>query len=101
MNYHGMDPERHFEFMFRAQIEPTGRVRTQIQDIMPVSYSDPIPLDIQTEIEREISIKMGERDYNNFMKSYGKYLELVYAMERDPTVRDMFEKMIVYLRLKY
>jgi hypothetical protein len=51
--------------------------------------------------ENEIAVKMGEGDYQNLMDSYGRYLELVYAMERDPVVRDMFEKMIVYLRLKY
>lgn len=100
MNYHGMPPEQHLEFMFRATIEPTGRVRTQIRDILPISYSDPVPLDIQYEVEREISITMGENDYKHFINSYGKYLDLVYSAERDPVVKDMMEKMMMYIILK-
>ena len=100
MSYHGMDPLKHFEFMFRATVEPTGRVRTELRDIMPVMYSDPMPIDIQTEIEREISIKMGERDYQNFMQSYGKYLELTYNLEKDPVAKDMFSKLMMYIYLK-
>lgn len=101
MKHHGLDPEQHFEFMFRAKIEPTGRVRTQIQDIIPMRYSDPIPVDINYEVEREISVTMGEHDYKNFMHSYGKYLDIVYAAEKDPVVEDMLQKMIMYIALKY
>ena len=101
MKHHGLNPEQHFEFMFRAKIQPTGRVRTQIQDVMPMIYSDPIPLDIQYEVEREMSVMMGERDYKNFMASYGKYLDIVYAAEKDPVVEDMLQKMIMYITLKY
>ena len=100
MNYHGMPPEQHFEFMFKAKIEPTGRIRTQVQDIFPMNYSDPIPLDFQYEVEREIALTMGEHDYKNFMASYGKYLDIVYAAERDPVVKDMMEKMLMYIILK-
>lgn len=100
MKYHGMPPEQHFEFMFRAKIEPTGRVRTQVQDIMPISYSDPMPVDINYQVEREIAITLGENDYKNFLHSYGKYLDLVYAAERDPAVKDMMDKMLMYIILK-
>lgn len=100
MNYHGMPPEDHLKFMFNATIEHTGRVRTRIQDLQPYIYSDTAPVDMTSHIEREISITMGEQDYDNFMRSYTKYLELVYATERDPVARDMFEKMMMYLILK-
>lgn len=98
--YHGMPPQEHFRFMFKANIELTGRVRTNIQDIAPLSYSDPIPLDMPYEVEREMSITMGEHDYNNFMKSYGKYLELTYAIEQDSIAKDMFHKLLMYIALK-
>lgn len=101
MNYHGMDPLRHFEFMFKAHTQATGRVRTNIQDISPVSYNDIIPIDVPYEVEREISITMGEHDYKRFLESYGKYLDVVYAAEQDPIVKDMLQKMIMYINLKY
>lgn len=100
MSYHDMRPEQHFEFMFRAKVEPTGRVRTQVQDIMPTHYTDIIPIDVPYQVEREISITMGENDYKNFMSSYGKYLDLVYAAESDIVVKDMMQKMMMYIILK-
>ena len=100
MNYHGMPPEDHLKFMFNANVELTGRVRTRIQDLQPYIYSDVAPVDMTSHIEREVSITMGERDYDNFKLSYGKYLDLVYAAERDPVVKDMMEKMLMYIILK-
>lgn len=99
-NYHGMDPLRHFEFMFKAHTQATGRVRTNLQDINPVSYSDMIPIDVPYDVEREISITMGEKDYKNFIESYGKYLELTYALEKDEIAKEMFSKLIMYIALK-
>jgi len=104
MQYHGMEPARHLEFMFNAVIEQTGQKRYLKEDLQVyhrLSYNEPTPQNMAVRTENEIAVKMGEGDYQNCMDSYGKYLELIYAMERDPTVKDMFEKMIVYLRLKY
>ena len=102
MNYHGMPPENHLKFMFNADVEATGRVR---QRMGMLNYPSIVPQTMEPvyqhiETEREISIKMGEGDYNNFMRSYGKYLELVYETERDPVARDMLEKLSMYLILK-
>ena len=104
MNYHGMEPEQHLKFMFNAEIEPTGSKRYLKEDLAVyhrLSYNEPTPQNMAVRTENEIAIKMGEGDYQNFMDSYGKYLELIYAMKEDPVVKDMFEKMIIYLRLKY
>lgn len=104
MNYHGMDPEQHLKFMFNATIAPTGQKRYLNEDLATyhrLSYNEPMPQNMAVRTENELAIKMGERDYQNFMNSYHRYLELVYAMEQDPVVRDMFEKMVIYLRLKY
>lgn len=102
MSYHGMEPDNHFVFMFNAKMEPTGRVRHRTDMLaMPhrMSYNDPF-MDYPVQTEREIAITMGENDYNNFMQSYGKYLDLVYAAEQDPVVKDMMEKMMMYIILK-
>ena len=104
MKYHGMEPAKHLAFMFNAVIEQTGQKRYLNEDLATyhkLSYNEPMPQNMAVRTENELAIKMGERDYQNFMDSYGRYLELVYAMERDPIVKDMFEKMIIYLRLKY
>jgi hypothetical protein len=104
MMYHGMEPAKHLEFMFNAVIEQTGNRRYLKEDLQlcnRMSYGELMPQNAAVRTENEIAVKMGEGDYQNFMDSYGKYLELIYAMERDPTVKDMFEKMIIYLRLKY
>lgn len=103
MNYHGMDPLKHFEFMFNAHTKASGRVRHRTDMLsMPhrISYNDPI-IDYPVQTEREIEITMGEQDYKNFISSYGKYLDLVYAAEKDPVVKDMMQKMMMYIALKY
>lgn len=103
MNYHGMPPENHLKFMFNAEVEATGRVRQRMDSLrypttMPSNLNEAVYQHIETE--REIAITMGEKDYDNFMRSYGKYLELVYETERDPIARDMLEKLSMYLILK-
>lgn len=103
MNYHGMEPDNHLVFMFNANIEPTGQKRYLKEDLSTyhrLNYGEPMPQNMAVRTENEIAIKMGEGDYNNFMNSYGKYLDLVYAAERDPTVKDMMEKMMMYIILK-
>lgn len=104
MMYHGMEPAKHLEFMFNAVIEQTGQKRYLKEDLSTyrnLNYGELMPQNMAVRMENELAIKMGEGDYQNLMDSYGRYLELVYAMERDPVVKDMFEKMIIYLRLKY
>ena len=102
--YHGMEPAKHLEFMFNAVIEQTGQKRYLKEDLAVYhrqSYNEPTPQNMAVRTENEIAVKMGEHDYQKFMDSYGRYLELVYAMERDPTLKDMFHKMIMYMRLKH
>ena len=100
--YHGMPPQEHFRFMFNAHTKATGRVRSRTDMLsMPhrMNYNDPF-MDYPVQTEREIAITMGENDYNNFMKSYGKYLELTYAIEQDSIAKDMFSKLLMYIALK-
>ena len=103
MKHHGLNPEQHFEFMFKAKIEPTGQRRYVMEDLLTynrLSYNDVMPHEQAVRTENELAIKMGEHDYKNFMASYGKYLDIVYAAEKDPIVHDMLQKMIMYITLK-
>lgn len=103
MQYHGMEPAKHLEFMFNAVIEQTGQKRYLKEDLQVyhrLSYNEPTPQNMAVRTENEIAVKMGEGDYQNFMKSYGKYLELIYETEHDPIARDMLEKLSMYLILK-
>ena len=102
MNYHGMEPEQHLKFMFNAEVEPTGSKRYLKEDLAVyhrLSYNEPTPQNMAVRTENEIAVKMGEGDYQNFMDSYGKYLELTYALERDPVAKDMFQKLMTYIIL--
>jgi uncharacterized membrane protein YcgQ (UPF0703/DUF1980 family) len=102
MKYHGMEPAKHLEFMFNAIIEMTGQKRYLKEDLAVYhrqSYNEPTPQNMAVRTENEIAVKMGEGDYQNFMDSYGKYLELTYALERDPVAKDMFQKLMTYIIL--
>ena len=102
MNYHGMEPAKHLEFMFNAVIEQTGQKRYLKEDLQIYHrqcYNEPTPQNMAVRTENEIAVKMGEGDYQNFMDSYGKYLELTYALEQDPVAKDMFQKLMTYIIL--
>lgn len=104
MKYHGMKPEQHLKFMFNAEVEPTGHKRYLKEDLQiyhRLSYNEPMPQNMAVRTENEIAVKMGENDYENFIYSYGKYLDLLYAVETDPIAKDMLEKLIIYVNLKY
>ena len=98
-----MEPEQHLKFMFNAQVEPTGNKRYLQEDLQlyhRLSYNEPMPQNMAVRTENEIAVKMGEGDYNNFMQSYVKYLDLLYAVETDPIAKEMFNKLLVYVYLK-
>jgi len=104
MNYHGMEPAKHLEFMFNAVIEQTGQRRYLKEDLQlcnRMSYGELMPQNMAVRMENEIAVKMGEGDYDKFIYSYGKYLDLLYAVETDPIAKEMFEKLLIYIHLKY
>lgn len=102
MKYHGMDPLKHFEFMFNAYISATGKVRTKPDHMLNIHrqpYNSHV-IDYPVHTEREMSITLGEDDFKNFIDSYGKYLDLTYAIEQDQVAKDMFSKLMMYIALK-
>jgi hypothetical protein len=104
MKYNDMEPEQHLKFMFNAEIGTTGHKRYLKEDLdvyHKLNYNEPMPQNRAVRTENEIAVKMGEGDYKNFIYSYGEYLDLLYAAKTDPIAKDMFEKLIVYMALKY
>ena len=94
-----MTPQEHLCFIYKAKIEETGREIARLRDNVMLNYSDPsnsINLDILRE--KEIAIKMSEGKFYKFMNGYANYLDLVYAMQ-DPIAKDMFEKLVMYIKL--
>jgi hypothetical protein len=103
MKYDNMTPEKHLAFMFRAKIEPTGERTYKQEDLFTynsLQYGQNMPHDMPVRVENVMSVKMAETDYNNFIESYGKYLDLLYAVETDPIAKDMFEQLVIYITLK-
>ena len=104
MKHNSMEPEQHLKFMFNAEVEPTGSKRYLKEDLAVyhrLSYNEPTPQNMAVRTENEIAVKMGEGDYDKFIYSYGKYLDLLYAVETDPIAKEMFEKLLIYIHLKY
>jgi hypothetical protein len=104
MNYRGMEPEEHLKFVLNAVIEQTGQRRYLKKDLRiynNLNYGELMPQNMSVRMESEIAVKMGERDYEKFIYSYGKYLDLLHAVETDPIAKEMFEKLLVYIHLKH
>jgi hypothetical protein len=87
--------------MYKAKVHITGKKIAKIEPLQVLSYSSgPQNLqDINYLHEDEIQIIMTETEYNKFIRGYGDYLDLIYGIQ-DPIVREMFEKMMMYIKLK-
>jgi len=96
-----LSPEQHFALIYRAKVNVTGQRIAKIEPLQVLSYSSgPQNLqDINYLHEDEIQIIMTETEYNKFIHAYGDYLDLIYGIQ-DPIVREMFEKMMMYIKLK-
>lgn len=93
-----LTPEQHFQTVYKSKIIDTGE-RVQIYDPVSIGYT-PNPLDhIEMRSEKLINIKMPESEYNRFMSGYETYLDLIYGLH-DPIVKDMFDKLVMYIKLK-
>lgn len=95
-----MTPIEHFAFMYKAKIEPTGKHCAKLDSIQGLSYSvgPNSMMDLKFTDEPEIGIAMSTTDFQRFMNGYEKYIDLMHAMS-DPIARDMFEKLMIYIKL--
>jgi hypothetical protein len=96
-----LTPEQHFSLIYKAKISVTGKKIAKIEPMQMLHYSNgPSNLDTINFLEEDqIQILMTETDYKKFLNGYDNYLDLMYGMQ-DPIARDMFEKLMMYLKLK-
>lgn len=98
--YQPMTPIQHFAFMYKAKIEPTGKNCAKLNALQGVSYSmNPNSMhELEFTSEPEIGISMSQSEFEKFMNGYENYIDMMYAM-KDPIARDMFEKLLMYIKL--
>ena len=96
---YSLTPEEHFKLVYRCKVEQTNE-RVMINPFVPLAVGTLIAQDeVRVQAEPVIAVKMAESDYKKFVRGYSDYIALMYAME-DPIARDMFEKLMIYIRLK-
>lgn len=96
------DPMKHFCDCHRATIEVTNNRQYVYEDLVAsnLHYSQSMTVDRTVRMENQISITMGETDYNRFMRTYSKYIELLYAVDSDSQLREMYSKLLIMIELK-
>jgi hypothetical protein len=98
MAHNKLTPEQHFCTVYKSKIVDLGET-VNMYDPVSVSYGpNPYHQHVEMRTEKVISIKMPESEFNRFIKSYQDYLDLIYGIQ-NPIVHDMFEKMMMYIKL--
>lgn len=93
-----LDNEQHFKLIYKSKIIETDE-KTYTYQPISVAYNPHNYSHIDQVSEDVIAIKMPRSEYYHFMRNYGAYLDLIYGLS-DPTIKDMFEKMMVLIQLK-
>lgn len=98
--YKPMTPIEHFGFMYKAKIEPTGKQCAKLDTNQGMSYTagPNSMMDLKFTNEPEIGINMSASDFDKFMRGYENYIDLMHSMS-DPIARNMFEKLMLYIKL--
>lgn len=91
------DIEINFERKYNAQIDLSDKKRYIQQAFDPWQSKDQERY--INPIEPVMKIELGKSDYIKFMQHYSHYMEIVEALD-DPIVRDMRDKLLMYIRLK-
>ena len=98
MSTNKLTPEQHFQTVYKSKIVDLGET-VNMYDPISVGYSpNPSMQHIDMRTEKVVNIKMPESEFNRFMNGYENYLDLIYGI-KDPIVRDMFDKMMMYIKL--
>lgn len=104
MNKQDFSVENYLKRRFNADVEMTGEKRYLKDDLyynMSLNYNQPMPYHQTVRIEHEIAIKMGQSEYTRFVDDYRNYLVLAEQIKHDPVAGEMFNKLRMYLALKY
>lgn len=94
-----LSPEDHFKLVYKSKIEITEE-KVYLYDPISVGYGpNPYHQHIQQKQENVVNIKMPQSEYERFIRGYQDYCQLIHGMQ-DPVARDMFEKMMMWIKLK-
>lgn len=92
-----MNPEERFETIYNALIEQTDH---NILDRYAVHNNTSPPFDLDAFMQPMMSIKLGKREYEMLMDGFGKYLEILHAVDSDPQLKFMYSQFLTMLYLK-
>ena len=99
MSQNKLTTDEHFQLVYKSKILLTDE-QVHTYDPISVGYSpNPYNVHVQQKTENVVNIKMPESEYKRFIKGYENYLDLIHAMS-DPISKDMFEKLMMYIKLK-
>ena len=97
--YMKLTPEQHFQTVYKSKIIDLGET-VNMYDPISVGYSpNPSMNHLEMRTEKVINIKMPESEYKRFINGYENYLDLIYGIQ-DPIVKEMFDKLVMYIKLK-
>ena len=97
-----MNPQQRFETIYNALIEQTDMNildRYAIQDIQ-VTNRTSSPFNLDEFMQPMMSIKLGKREYEMLMDNFGKYLEVMNAVDSDPQLKAMYSQFLTMMYLK-
>lgn len=85
--------------IYRARIEITNEKCYKYNPITVPAGPNVSMQHIEMGHERIIAIKLPESEYNKLLEGFGTYMDMIYGIE-NPIVRDMFEKLLMYIQLQ-
>jgi hypothetical protein len=92
--------EQILELVFDANIQPTGNVIKRIDPSGITFFPAPTDEPIKHTEHKEIAIKMPEDKYEDFISGFGKYVQMIHGIDKDPIAKEMFEKLFMYIELR-
>jgi len=91
-----------FEDIYVVRVTKTGRklYRTDPNNfVVPkIQQIDLIEVHKTMEVD-EISMNMPEPEYEKFMQDYHHYMDILFASEQHPIIKDQLEKLIMMVQL--
>jgi len=96
--YRQLTPEDHLKMIYKCKVIKDGE-KVVVPDPLHIHNSVNFYDEVKHHVEDVVTLKFIESDYNRFMLNYENYIDLIHGM-RDPIIKDMFEKMMMYVRLR-
>lgn len=95
--YKPLTPAEHLKLIYKCKVTMDGD-KMILTDPNHIHGSNPHYEDIKEYVENIVTVKFSESEFNRFMQNYENYIDLIHGLN-DPVVKDMFEKMMIYIKL--